>query len=400
MKFLKILCIFIFLTFPLGEIFRIDLGNNIAIRPQDALIGVTVVFGLIFLNYKSFFKTTFFKPIILFSSIGAFSLIVNSPSLNYQQFLASFLYLLRWVSYAFIYFIITRFDKSYKRLILILMFVNGLLILTAGYTQYFLYPNLRNLYYLGWDEHNYRMFSVYLDPNFAGAFFVLFFLFIVGLIHIYLRAKRRNYAIALVAISILTLAAVFLTYSRSAILMLVAGLSAYLILIGKKKYLLLLFIAITTIILFLTPTYNKENTNLLRTTSSFARVETYNNSLKIIKDHPFFGIGFNAYRYAQESYGMRKVKTKFPSHADAGVDNSFLFVLATTGILGLLSYLFMWKKILNRAFYIFKKKHNVFSILLISSSLGLFVNSFFINSLFFPSIMLWMWILIGMIEDC
>lgn len=391
MKLLKNLTLLSLFLFPFGEILRFDLGNNIAIRVLDVTVGLTTIcFILLSIKNKKPAKSYLKKPILIFSFVAFISLIVNLTWINPSQFFVAILYFVRWISYACIFFVISSLDKKFKKTINKILLFDGLLILILGFVQYFLYPNLRNLYYLGWDEHNYRMFSVFLDPNFAGAFFVLFLLFLVGLMHTYLGTKQKMYTILLAAISIFTLIAIFLTYSRSAILMLAAGLSVYLILIGKEKFLPTLFIGIIAVIVFLTPTYNKENTNLFRVTSSMARVETYNNSLKIIKDHPFFGVGFNAYRYAQQKYKFRPVETKYSSHADAGVDNSFLFVLVTTGIMGFLAYINIWKEILVK-----NKKSTV----LIASILGLFINSFFINSLFFPSIMLWMWVLIGISED-
>ena len=61
------------------------------------------------------------------------------------------------------------------------MLISGSLIVLLGFIQLMFYPALRNLYYLGWDEHLYRMFSTFLDPNFAGAFFVLFTLFVIDM---------------------------------------------------------------------------------------------------------------------------------------------------------------------------------------------------------------------------
>ncbi|HSW47879.1 MAG TPA: O-antigen ligase family protein [Candidatus Saccharimonadales bacterium] len=399
-KALNILLFLAVLTFPLGEIFRIDLGQNIAIRPQDVIAVIIFVFYLILiLRNKQVNNKYLLRPLIIFSSICFLSLVLNSSSLTNIQFFVALSYLIRWISYSSIALVINGVNKKTKKIYLFTLFIVGLIILALGYVQYFLYPNLRNLYYLGWDEHNYRMFSVLLDPNFAGAIFVLFFLFLSGTIIFNLIKNQIKNAIVFGIFSACTLLAIFLTYSRSAILMLIAGSITFLVLIGKKKYLLILSGIFIAIIILLSPTFNKENTNLFRTASSFARVETYTNSGKIIEDHPIFGIGFNAYRYAQESYGFRKIQTRYPSHADAGVDNSFLFVLATTGLVGFITYLFLWYTILKRAFDQYRIKKSYISLVVISSSVGLFVDSFFINSLFFPTIMLWMWLLIGLVED-
>lgn len=400
MRFLKLFLLLSLLLFPLGEIFRINVTNEIAIRPLDISVGITsIIFIIINLKNWKFQKSYLMKPLIYFSVIGLFSLVINCFFLNQYQLFSSSLYLIRWVLYSIIYFVIWSFDSNFKKIISLILIADGIVILLFGYLQYFFYPNLRNLYYLGWDEHNYRLFSVFLDPNFAGAFFVLFFIFLVGIVRFHLAEKRYKANIKLSIIMSITLFAVFLTYSRSAILMLIASMGVYLILINKKKLLYVFFGIIACILIILSPTFNKENTNLLRITSSIARIETYNNAFKIIKDHPVFGIGFNAYRYFQQSYGFRDTITKFPNHADAGVDSSLLFATATTGLVGLSAYLFIWYSILKKALAFRNKTSNLFPFVVICSTIGLFVNSIFINSLFFPPLMYWMWIIIGLMES-
>lgn len=422
MKVLNFLLILILLSLPFGELLRFDLGNNISLKPLDLLVVVTAIYFFLFavIKNKKLQNTFLNKPLIIFSTTALFSLLINSFYLKTDQLIVAFLYWLRFVCYASIYFIILSLNKNVLKKIPAILLFDGLIILILGFIQYFLYPNLRNLYYLGWDEHNYRLFSVFLDPNFAGAFFVLYLIFLLGF-QLSLRAKRSNLlkssgqapqsfrlprffqSLAMTKYGIyilsgLTFIAIFLTYSRSALLMLVVGVGTYLILIRKKNYLFALIGLLALIITVLIPTFNKENTNLLRITSSLARVESYNKALRVISDHPFFGVGFNAYRYAQQSYGVYNTSTKYQSHGDAGADSSLLFVTATTGVVGFTAYLYLWFVILKLALSYRKQKNNVYSVVLISSIVGLFVNSIFINSLFFPIIMLWMWITISLIE--
>jgi O-antigen ligase len=221
------------------------------------------------------------------------------------------------------------------------------------------------------------MFSVFLDPNFAGAFFVLFLLFLVSIF-----LKKKSILIGLILI--LTLGAIFLTFSRSALIMLIISTSLLFILMSRKKLIILLFAIVFIVILISSRYFNIANINLFRVASSEARIETAKDTLKVIQSRPILGIGFNAYRYAQVQYGLRN-EINVASHADASTDNSFLFVMATTGIVGLILYLFLWFRILKIA-----------SVLVIASVVGVFVDSLFINSLFYPSIMLWLWIVAGL----
>jgi hypothetical protein len=64
--------------------------------------------------------------------------------------------------------------------------------------------------------------------------------------------------------------------------------------------------------------------------------------------------------------------------------------------MGFAAYMWLWIVILKRAWFLYKKQANIFAIVVIASSVGLFVNALFINSLFFPEIMLWMWIILSL----
>ncbi len=392
MKLIKILTIIILILFPFGELLRLDIGNNITLKPLDITVGITVLIWFIYhLPFchshergNTIGKNTFFhykKEFMLFPLIGLVSLIINSSWIKPYELGASFLYLTRWVAYASLFFVVLGFDKTFKKKIKIYLFIDGLVILIFGFIQYFFFSSLKPFYYLGWDEHMYRIFSVFLDPNYAGAFFVLYFLFIGDFI--FKRKRQRDY---LIFILLLTLIAIFLTFSRSALLMLFAGSFTYLFLIKRKKLIFAVLGAIIFFIVIFYSKFNNENMNLFRSASSNARLANYSLAVKIFSDRPLFGVGFNTYRYAKEMYGIQMGWINAPSHADAGVDNSFLFVLATTGITGFSAYLFLWTTIMKKA-----------PPLVISSIIALFINALFINSLFFPPLMLWTWLILALL---
>jgi len=178
--------------------------------------------------------------------------------------------------------------------------------------------------------------------------------------------------------------------------MLFASSITLLVLRKQLKLLIILFIISAIMFAIFSKNFYIENTNLLRIASSEARIDSAKNAIEIIKNNPILGVGFNSYRYAQIRYGFRQQTETINSHADAGTDNSFLFVLATTGIIGFIAYMLFWKRLVRIAF---NNRTSTVGIITLSSVAGLFVNSLFINSLFFPLIMLWMWILMGLIEN-
>ena len=401
MGILKISFIILLLLFPLGQIARLEFQSGVAVTLSDIVVGVVILVFLFANRSKQRLKKSITKPIIIFAVIGLLSLIVNMGVLNTSEFVISLLYGIRWVLYAGIFFVVSGFDLKFKKIITKVMIFIGSLVVLGGYLQYFLYPNLRNLYYLGWDEHLYRMFSSFLDPNFAGTFFVLYFIFVFGLTIDYIKRNKKNYSLFLSLISLGTIVAILLTYSRSALIMLAVGSITLLFLMKQKKLIFMILGMFVIFFVIASKNFYTENLNLLRTASSKARLESASRAIVVIQNNPIFGVGFNAYKYAQVRYGFIKEDKEIVSHSAAGTDNSFLFVLATTGVIGLASYLFIWFSILKNAFkkLNYNGSQKTMPAIVIASIVGIFANAFFINSLFYPSIMLWMWVLVGLIEN-
>ncbi len=279
------------------------------------------------------------------------------------------------------------------------MVISGFFVAFFGFIQYILYTNLINLSYLGWDNHWFRLFSTFFDPNFVGAFLVLYFLYVWYLTMSYCIKREIKKSIIFSILSLLSLFAIFLTFSRSALLSLIIGILTFVFL--QKKYrkiaaiaLLFFFIGIGIILLNYKAT---EGTKLFRIASSEARITSAMDALTIISKNPILGIGFDAYRYAQLKFGTATGPNWQASHSGAGTDNSFLFVLATTGIIGFIFYL----NILTRIFAICRLylKKSPFVIVVIASFCAIIVDSFFINSLFYPFILVWLVSLLGIIEN-
>lgn len=389
----KIFLITLLFAFPLGEISRINFQNGVAFTFLN--IGVFLLVSVWLFNFilkkrkLDHYYTSILVPILIFIFSALISLLVNFTSLNFSELLVSSLYLIRWICYALLIFVVKEFDEKFKRKIIYLMLLGGGLIILGGYVQYFLYPDLRNLYYAGWDEHLYRMFSTFLDPNFAGSFFTLYFLLALGL---FFKSKQK----IMIAVLYVSAMAILLTFSRSAYIMFFVGSFTFLLLQKQKKLIAgLVLLFVLSFILVSKTGLQSEGTNLLRTASAGARADSLKNAITIFKDHPVFGVGFNSYRYAQRSYGFIN-EEKRPIHSGAGTDNSFIFVLATTGIFGFIAFLFLIYKILALSFVSASK--NSIALVLFASLVSLLFNSLFINALFYPFIMMWMWVLLALSE--
>ncbi|HZJ18324.1 MAG TPA: O-antigen ligase family protein [Patescibacteria group bacterium] len=391
LKFLSILLILVLL--PFGQIGKVDLGT-ISFTFFDLGVFLLVFYWLVrsIVKKEKINKGLLGKALTFFILIGFLSLLINLFNYSPLQLFISSSYLLRFILFAGIYLVFKSFDKSFNNKIIKYFFISGIIVLLIGFIQFIFYPNLRNLFYLGWDEHLYRLFSTFLDPNFAGIYFVI--IFFTG---IYLYKKENNFIYLVFAL--FTFIGIFLTYSRSALVFLIIAALTYLT-IAKKKKLFIGFVSIAVLAIIILPkSFKTEGTNLFRTASINERITSMNRGLTVFIDNPLFGVGFNAYRYSQEKYGFiesGKNRTSVPNRAGAGVENSFIHILATTGIIGFFAYIYLlW----NIGKLFFTKKNNIYSKTMFPIFIGLIVSGLFINSLFYTFFMFWIFMTAGIIES-
>lgn len=387
----KLFLFFLLIIYPLGELTRFTIAPPVSFHLVDLAV-FAIFFVWLFQKKKIFLKANLFIPIIVFIAIATLSLILNWYRYTQTELFVSFLYIVRWIIYAGIYFAILSFSDSFKKKIPYFILISSFLIVIYGISQYFIFPDLRPLYDLGWDEHLFRLFSVYLDPNLASVILVFIFSFSLAL---FLKESREgNIRNKIGVLTILSLISVFLTYSRAGILMLFVSVGVFLFLINRKK-IFLIFLFSSIAIIFMLPNVS-EGTNFLRSASITARMESVERGLLVFKENPVFGVGYNGYRYIQQDKGYLGKDWK-TSHSASGVENSYVFLLATTGIFGFAAYLFLLSKIILSSFK--NKKKTIFSTILLSSVIGLMINALFINSLFYSFILIWFWILAGITES-
>ncbi|MFC1627413.1 O-antigen ligase family protein [Patescibacteria group bacterium] len=354
-KLTSILLFSLMIIFPFGQLTRISLGLGVNLYLHDFII---TILAIIYIFNKPKFKSFLTKPLIIFISAATLSLVVNLNKFPLSQIFTSSLYLVRFIVYSSLFFIIKDQSKTTKKTLFKLLIYVTTAIGLFGLLQYFLLPDTRFLFFSNWDDHYYRLLSSFLDPNFTGILLVL------GLILVFFAQKHWYYYLIL-------LTPLFLTYSRSSYLgLLTAGLAISII---KKKFKYLLAIIVLLIIsLPVLPRPGGEGVKLERVFSIKQRAYNYQEGIKIFKTDPIFGIGFNT---------LRLHRNDFTSHAASGLDSSPLFVLTTTGIVGLIAYLNLLKNI-----------YKISPIVQISL-ITVLVHSFFQNTLFYPWVMIWLWVL-------
>lgn len=373
--------IFVYLVlFPLGQLIRINynfFGLAIPIHPSDVVTFISVPIYLLGLGRQP----KVFSYILGFLGVATFSLILSLTYFPISSVFWGTLYLFRLFSYSAFFAIAyncARKDESFKGVLF-----NGLILVSFftavfGWIQYFWIPDLTSLKYIGWDDHLNRLVGTFLDPGYTGIILVFgFFAVLTKYLH-----KKRNSSLVL---SIFFLLSTAFTYSRASYVALLAGVIW--LVVKRRKFKVLFWVAAVVIIVILAlPRPAGEGVRLERLQSIYARGLNYSQTLAIIYTKPLFGVGFNNICRARTELFAGE---GFQSHACSGADSSLLFVVATTGVVGLLVYLSMGLRILKAV------EFDIYGQTFLISSVGLITHSLFVNSLFYPWVMGWMGILLA-----
>ena len=325
---INLLLITSILVWPFGQLLSLTpFGSALRIQLLD-LLSALLFLSLLVSSRKKIIQDPLFKPLVIFSLVALLSR--ADPA-----------YLLRFVSYTAFYFTfrIVEFRRYYPYLV-----ISATIFLFIGFFQYFLLPDTRFLTYLGFDDHYFRLIGSLIDPNFTGLVLVVFTLL----------APKRFFVVPLLALA--------LTFSRASFLALAVSL-VYLS-FTKKQFKLLFLLLILGVFLYFAPKPFGEGVNLFRTFSIISRFENQKQALAIFLKNPILGVGF----------GPRKI------------DNSFIFVLATTGTVGFIAFIAFLKK----AWQVTPDP------LIKASLLAVLIHSLFNNSLFYSWILALLFLLVSL----
>lgn len=388
-----------FLSLTLGEFGQFPFGQTqFSISLTDVILMATLTFLLIWnIAIKKNLKVPKnFYLLTGFWGIGFLSLFFN---FNFS----GWLYLFRFIIYSSAFYLSFHLVKSgilntYEFLKLVVGV--SLFLVFLGFVQLIFFPDLEVLSIYGYDPHKYRLFSTFLDPNYIGTFLNFGIILIFAQL---LRKKFDNFKHfisenrgMLISLMVL-LSGVILSFSRSAYLMLFT--SIFIILAFKKRMLLVVLFLIPVILYLIFPAFSdRVNGAIFIDDSAKERFYSWDKGLAIFQTHPIFGVGFNNLREVSENLNLNKTYSADGGNAGSGIDSSLLFVLATTGLIGLISF----GAFLGRVFYNLAQRmiyHNDSSALVVFALFsGLILNSFFINSLFFPAILFLWFSLMGVFQ--
>lgn len=424
-----------FFSLALGEFGQFPFGRtDFSISLTDILLSLSLT-GLLIWNIgikKNLKLPRNFLYIVIFWSVCILSLFFSLD-------LSGWFYFMRFVIYSSVVYLTYHLVKS--RILglgefLILIKITGASLAIIGLLQLIFFPDLEQLLIFGFDPHKNRIVSTFLDPNFFGAF--MNFTFVLFIYELLIKKSKniQDFARANVwKISgvFLTGVVIILTFSRSAYLMLAAAL--VLTFLIKSRKLLIIFISFFMLLYFIFPPFTARINGAVNVDKSASeRFNSWNKGIEIFQQNPVLGVGFNNVRNYAQSRNLVQLFSIDGGNSGAGIDSSLIFILATTGLTGFVFFiLFLCKTIIDivttstlniKSFYNlqfkpvkFKKrifelpildkwyrenggkpvllKDNFLALPLLSLTFGLIINSFFINSLFYPPVLFLWFSMIG-----
>lgn len=379
-------------SLSLGQFAVITMVGDTKLYLFDLLIILFSIIGTFYFLIKDnkFKFSKFLLPFYLFCFIALMSLIYNFGKFTSEELVVAFSYLLRFFFYlsaANVVYSQVVIKKLNMKQIANTFILSGVLVALAGFIQLIILPDFTTLDpLLGWDPHKNRLASVFFDPNYVGAYFILVTSFLLFKNYFYTKGEQvlnKKYHTAALVVIVL---AIGLTYSRSAWGML--GIALLIYGLFRSKWLVALSLLVAFLAYFAVP---RIQTRLAGITdpadSAHFRLISWSNTFDIAKDNLFLGVGYNAFKKAQVDYGYLTPDT-LKEHSATGSDSSLLLVLATTGIIGLVVFAG------GLIFPILSTK-SLYSLVFI---LPLILESNFVNSLFYPQI-LFLWLLLFVVMD-
>lgn len=383
---MTILLIALCISLLLGQFGGVDIIPGVRVFLHDVV--VFFIISLFFLrtirrNSLSSIKGKLIRPMTYFVSAACVSLLLNIGGFSHVQLFLGSLYLWRFLLYFGLYIVVVNDHISpilWRRSV----YLVGVAFAILGIIQYLFFPSLRSLLNQGWDEHYYRLFSTFLDPNFAGLFLVVSFF--LGLSY----ASKKPSFTWFIMQSIL-LVSIVLTHSRSSFVAFVGGLVVFVL--CTRKFSLLGILVFAGIIYALIPSYGVDTNRLLRSDSTLARIESYTKSVAAARIAPIFGIGYNMLRFQAARERMLDADGIISRDA-GGLNSSLMVVFVTTGIVGFSLFLYLLFHVVRIVLSI----QGIIASAIVSSLVAILLHSVFNNSMLYPWILLWVWIIVGSIE--
>ena len=334
-------------------------------------------------------------PFIIWSLL---SLVIKMPEHTVGETIIAAAYWIRLTAYLLLLpALVTLSSQATTRAYLrrgLLWVIAALVIL--GALQLTFIPNLAKLGG-GWDPHQTRLTSTWLDPNFFGAFLGLTIPVLIALA--ILPTKRLGPLVLLLG----SIVALVLTQSRSA---LIAALTTLVLLAPALWFKapthqprLKLITAISLVLIGTVVIYASVLLFGWRLAGLFtvdpgvtARAAQLQQTWQVAAKTSFLGVGYNYWQYTARDQGLI---SNFTIHSRAGADNSLLALLATTGLPGVIAFVAPWLLIASHLLSRWFRQGQPLALAAVASIVFLFIHAQFLNSLLYAHLLLVLTIIVA-----
>ncbi|NCP67027.1 O-antigen ligase family protein [bacterium] len=395
-----------------GLLIRIPFGGGgILLSDFLAPLFALVWFAQKVLIERSLPSFRFIAPAMAFTFVALISWVWGAWDLLLKEQVLTFSYIVRFISIVFLgWYMLDQTKSNVDKTLLNLFKIVGVVVL-LGYLQFYVYPDISKFSTVGgFDPHIGRLLGTWMDPNFVGGLIAFMTPLMLGY---WYQTDNKKIKYWLGAIILLSIYALFLTFSRSAYLAAVGGLFIFFLLRDPKV--ILVGVLLASLGLASSERAQQRVGELAGTMASVVlrdtdevdataklRVQSWQRSLILFDKYPVIGIGYNTYRFRGAEEGV--VDENFFSAG--GSDSTLLTVLVTTGIIGFLAFMWFYADLWIRNFIRWRKapRRNSFlsggelNLGFVAGWSAILVHSVFVNSLLFPLIFIPIMVVAGALE--
>ena len=325
----KILLILTFFLFSLGQLGRVSFFNQqVNFYLYEVLMGILLLFYFLKLEFIPLKKLFDSQQWIFWGFIYLLiSFFVKFFDYSLFENIVSFLYLLRLFFYfLFFTYLYFYYQKKKKKDLVLGFLIFSFLTIIFSFVQFFLYPNLRNLAYLGWDVHQNRVFGVFFDTSVAASIYGLFFLF-------WLNYKNTRYLWLLPPLFLL----LYFTYSRFVIFSFFLTLFLFFLKKSSLRYFFITLVFLIFLLIFF-PQKSGVGVNLNRFFSIEARIKENILGIEMGLKNLLFGIGYNRIRFFRQKNNFLWQSDFNIYHGASSFQSTYVTLFVATGVVGLLFF--------------------------------------------------------------
>ena len=215
------------------------------------------------------------------------------------------------------------------------LFAASILVVLWGFFQFLFGVDTADIKWTdpeAFPELRKRVFSTLENPNVLAGYLDVFICLTLGILA---KVERRSQKIILIVLILMFAACLAMTYSRGAFLTLAVVFAVYGAL--KDWRILILFAAVTGLIAYNDATFTHRILSAfsMSDSSEGVRVGIWVSTIAMISDHPFAGIGWNAYQFVYPQYNYY---ISDPNIIIYHAHNIYLNFAAEIGIVGALAF--------------------------------------------------------------